>query len=90
MEARPQVGIENVRTVPDPNGNAVDLEVTLAAAPTADLDGTLRAAARSVTGDEIHVADLVEHPVSITAADGSVADQTTVEFTYERGSDALT
>ncbi|RKD88877.1 sugar-binding domain-containing protein [Halopiger aswanensis] len=90
LEARPRIGIENVRTVPDPNENAVHLEVTLTTATTANFDGTLTAAARSVTSDEIHVADPVDHPISVTADDGARSDRTTVEFTYDLGPDALT
>lgn len=90
LETTPQVRIEDVRTVPQPNENAVDLEVTLDIAVVTDVDGTLTAVARSVTSDETHVADSVEHSVSIAASEGSEPDRTTVEFTYDLGPGALT
>ncbi|AHG02402.1 hypothetical protein HALLA_21085 (plasmid) [Halostagnicola larsenii XH-48] len=90
LEATPRVWIEDVRTVTDPDRNAVDLEVTLANATTTERAGTLAADARSTNTDEIHDPDAVDRSVSIPAGDGSEPGRTTLEFTYDLGLDALT
>ncbi|ADB62754.1 glycoside hydrolase family 2 sugar binding protein (plasmid) [Haloterrigena turkmenica DSM 5511] len=90
LEATPNVWIESVDPFPEPSENAVDLEITLGNATETDFQGTVSAAARSTTTDEIHVADTVDRPVSVSAGDGSAPGRTTLEFTYDLGSDALT
>ncbi len=88
LDASPPVRIEHVRTTPNVAENAVDLAVTLDAPSTDALEGTLTATARSVTGDEVHVPDPLECAVSVDASEWTDG-QTTLEYTYDLGPDAL-
>ncbi|WP_121743539.1 sugar-binding domain-containing protein [Natronorubrum halophilum] len=90
LDATPPVWIESVRTNPDPSENAVDLTVRLNNVTETAQQGTLTAAARSVTTGETHVVDAVDRSVSVDAGDGSEPGRTTLEFTYDLGPDALT
>ncbi|SFT00985.1 hypothetical protein [Halostagnicola kamekurae] len=64
--------------------------MTLANATASEYIGTLSADTRSTNTDQIRDADVVDHPVLISAGDGSVPNRTTLEFTYDLGPDVLT
>lgn len=90
LEATDPVWIEDVRTFPDPEGHAVDLQITLGNVTGDEVEGTVTTAARSVNTDETHVAPTSERVVTVEPGDGTTGGRTIAEFTYDLGSEALT